>query len=118
MTAPDVAGRRRVVAAYEPQARVPITMVAGEPLAVGREDDEWPGWRWCTNRAGVSGWVPASYLHEAGAGFVAACDYDARELAVAAGAEVTVISILAGWAWCAGGDGAEGWVPLRNLGPG
>lgn len=95
-------------ATHEPALRVE----AGERLAVGRRDDEWPGWVWCENAAGLGGWLPEEVV----GGGRALAAFDARELTVAAGEALEPGERCAGWTWCRGARGAEGWVPDRCLG--
>ena len=93
-------------ASYDPALRVS----AGEPLEVGRGDDEWPGWVWCENATGLGGWLP---LETVGDGR-ALEDFDTCELTVAAGERVDPGERRAGWTWCRRGERA-GWVPDRCL---
>lgn len=94
----------------------PLTVRAGEALAVGRRDDEWPGWVWCTNAAGQSGWAPEGAFERRGADRgVATRDYTARELSAAAGAEVAVHFQENGWCWAEDRAGRTGWLPATHL---
>lgn len=94
-------------ASYDPA----LAVSAGEPLSVGRRsDDEWPGWVWCENAAGLGGWLPVETVAEDRA--VEA--FDARELTVAEGDMVEPGARRAGWTWCRAGE-REGWVPDRCL---
>jgi len=101
----------RAIAPWDPSDREPILLRAGDVVTVGRRDDEWPGFRWCTDSAGVSGWVPEEFLHE---GRVLE-DYSAAELAVRPGDEVEALRLVAGWWWCLTPDGAGGWIPEKVL---
>jgi uncharacterized protein YgiM (DUF1202 family) len=42
-------------------------------------------------------------------------DYDATELTVEPGEEVTILGRESGWGWCVNQQGQKGWVPLDNL---
>jgi len=88
-----------------------IRMSAGEVVALGRRDDEWPGWVWCAARDGREGWVPEEFLGPVAEDRAAALrDYDARELTVRPGERVAVLDRAAGWTLCRRGDDV-GWVP-------
>lgn len=95
----------------------PIAGDAADPVAVGHEDPEQPGWWWCRGADGREGWVHGSFLLCDGATSRLARRYDAAELSVAAGQEVDVGEIAGGWAWCRATDGREGWLPISLLDP-
>lgn len=94
----------------------PLTFHAGEALALGAHDTEWPGWVWCTNAAGHSGWAPAAFVeaHSPVAG-VARRDYTARELELCEGDTVTLLDEESGWFWAQAADGRTGWAPASHL---
>jgi uncharacterized protein YgiM (DUF1202 family) len=94
----------------------PLAFSAGEELTVGEKESEWPGWVWCTNRAGKGRWVPEAYVERRGSTCVMLCDYEATELPVSAG-EVLAISGKeeSGWIWCTNQAGQSGWVPMDNV---
>ncbi len=105
----------RVVKRHD--ASFPYSMVVreGDEIDVGREDPEMPGWHWCTNAEGVSGWVPDSYIRiESNKGRVVV-DYDTIELTVEVGETLEYIKETKGWAWCRNGEGEHGWVPLDKV---
>ncbi len=105
----------RVIEAYTSQFSDPIIMRTGDALALGREDDEWPGWVWCTSSAGKSGWVPESFIQKQGQTGVARCDYDARELSVQIGDLLDLHELVNGWYRATDLSGQTGWVPERNI---
>jgi SH3-like domain-containing protein len=109
--------RARVIAPWKVTYPDPLTVAAGESVTVGRDDPEWPGWRWCTDARGKSGWVPVTLLDGDGPVARIGCDYTARELAAAEGDEVEIERTMHGWAWCRSPTGAAGWMPARNLAP-
>ena len=82
------------------------------------EDDDWPGWIWCTGPDGRQGWVPIAWLtrHDDGTGTLRR-DYTARELTVRVGERVTIAYRESGWAWVTNEIGVAGWVPLAHLEP-
>jgi uncharacterized protein YgiM (DUF1202 family) len=95
----------------------PITIRAGEEVTVGHEDAEFPGWVWCTDPRGKSGWVPKSTLEFSFDGNSARSfeDYDATELTVSRGDMVTVLGEESGWLWCENARGKRGWIPKENV---
>ena len=110
-------GRCRAIARHEPAPREPIRVRANEPLTIGREDDEWPGWVWCTTATSVSGWLPLAYLRATGEGIVAICDYNATELPAEVGDHLQIEQVVNGWLWCANVSGQRGWVPTLSVKP-
>ena len=94
----------------------PIDVQAGETVTVGETDSEWPGWQWCTDTRGKSGWVPIAFIelvdHKIG---VMRCNYFARELAVKVEEEVRLHQQESGWYWASTKSGDKGWIPVQNV---
>jgi uncharacterized protein YgiM (DUF1202 family) len=89
--------------------------VAGEHMSIGREDDEFPGWKWCRASSGLEGWVPVELLSDASATETAVlCDYSSRELAVKPGEEVTVEDSRHEWLLVRNKQGERGWIPASH----
>lgn len=108
--------RVRVVESYTAAYLDPLRARAGEVLALGKRDDEFPGWVWCTDPRGKSGWTPESYLEIHGDTGTLLHDYDARELTVKEN-DILIVEIEeSGWLLCITDSGARGWVPERNSG--
>ncbi len=110
----------RVREAYGAAYAEPVAVRAGEELVVGAREDQWQGnpawtWVWVTDPCGRQGWAPASVIAREGESAVAARDYDARELSVGAGEQVTVSEEESGWLWCANDRGESGWVPATHV---
>lgn len=95
----------------------PISGDAGDPVDVGHEDPEQPGWWWCRGADGREVWVHGSFLVRDGVTGRLARRYDATELSIEAGQDVEVGEIAGGWAWCRATDGREGWLPMPLLDP-
>jgi len=105
-----------VVAAYESAYTAPLIFSGGEELAIGEKESEWDGWVWCTNREGKSRWVPEAYVDRRGDTCVMLRDYEATELSVSAGEELSITGQAeSGWVWCTNRAGQGGWVPVDNL---
>ena len=105
----------RAVKSWQTQYPDPIRGAAGDRLALGRRDDEYPGWVWATAADGRDGWVPESWLRVDGDSGTLRRDYTAAELPLAAGDVVSGELIVSGWLWATAADGRTGWVPLHCL---
>lgn len=105
--------RARVLKAYTATYPDPISIKAGATVQVGRQDDEWPAFLWCIAQDGRSGWTPLPYLERRGSQAVARRDYNAVELTVVAGDQLTLEEELGGWYWAAAADGRRGWLPTE-----
>jgi hypothetical protein len=72
----------RVIQAYHSAFTDPLIARQGDQLRFERRESEWPGWIWCTDPSGRSGWVPESWV-ELGTGVCTLKrDYAATELSV------------------------------------
>jgi SH3-like domain-containing protein len=107
--------RARAIAGHRPASGTALRLRAGEDVAVGRRDDEWPLWFRCRAADGREGWVPEAWLARDGARATLRADYDATELEVAAGDDLTVHQAYGGWLWAERRDGAGGWIPARAV---
>lgn len=112
---PDPPFTCRVIADYDSPYTTPFVLQKGEPVQIGRQDTDWPGWLWCTNAAGESRWVPRAYLAQDGERGTLLRHYEATELAVKTGEILQGSQLESGWAWCTNRAGRSGWVPLNNL---
>jgi len=111
-----MAGKKaRVKANYTSSSLNPLYIMKGESVVVTYESDEWPGWIWCINKEGKSGWAPVNYLEITEGSAVAKRDYDATELTVREGDELKILDEESGWYWCVFGEDEKGWVPIENL---
>lgn len=113
---PDAAGTRlraRTIRAYQAAYPDPLTVEAGEWVAIDKADEEWPDFVWCRNRNEKGGWVPKSYLSNAEAGGNAYLlkTYSAQELTIPAGECIDILESEGGWHWARSAAGLEGWLP-------
>jgi uncharacterized protein YgiM (DUF1202 family) len=106
---------RKAGSDYQSAYPEPLNLKAGDNVTVADKKTEWPGWIWCTDGSGNSGWVPADYVEREGAAGTLGVDYDATELSVKTGDEVQVLKEQSGWAWCRKRTGDLGWLPLKVL---
>ena len=105
----------RVVSEYQSAYSEPLVISTGEQLAIGEKESDWSGWVWCTNRDGKSRWVPEKYVERRGGACIALCDYEATELSVSVGEELTMGQEESGWIWCTNQQGQSGWVPADHV---
>ena len=106
--------RARVVVAHRAPDRPALRLDAGDAVALGERDGEWPQFVW-TVAGGVGGWVPAALFDGERGAAVAREAYDTTELDVDPGQIVTLHRELAEWWWVEDTRGARGWVPARAL---
>jgi len=104
-----------VTRSYQTPYDDPLKLKAGEIVAVGEKEAEWPGWVWVTDSTGRSGWAPVSIIEISHGRGCLRTDYDATELNVGEGERLEIINTEAGWGWCRTGDGRTGWVPLEHM---
>jgi hypothetical protein len=112
---------------------VSIRLRAGDVVAVGRRDERWTDWVWCTTPDGRAGWVPEAFLCTEPARCISGApavdlsgtgspqrlatalrDYDASELTVQTGETVDVLEEVSGWLLCRHGADV-GWVPAECI---
>ena len=105
----------RIKVEYRAEYRDPIRVTAGERVSVGREDNEFPGWRWCKASDGREGWVPVELLSNEGGKAVVSEDYSARELAVRPGEEVLIEDARHDWLLVRNAQGERGWIPASHI---
>ena len=94
----------------------PIRLKTGDTVALGRKDDQYPGWIWITTACGDEGWAPESLIRiETKDSGVATSAYTARELDTHAGERLACKSELGGWLWVENEKGQSGWVPKDSV---
>jgi hypothetical protein len=107
--------RYRAKKSYEASTDNPLIVTEGERLIFERRPTEWPGWLWCETESDQSGWVPESWVEIYGSICVMRVDYDATELTVEQGEELTGRHVESGWIWVSNHLQESGWVPLDHL---
>ncbi len=105
----------RVTRAHRSAFADPLNARQGDQLSFERRETEWPGWIWCTDPSGKSGWVPESWVEFGTGSCTLKRDYAATELSVEVGASVTVDLVESDWAWATTETGESGWLPLAHL---
>ena len=104
-----------VVRDYHAQYSHPIAMQAGDRIQIGRRDEDYQGWIWCTHSDGRSGWVPESLVSIDGNDGRAQCDYTAKELSAVTGEVLELGEAHSGWIWATNSRGESGWLPIDHL---
>jgi hypothetical protein len=107
--------RATVIEAHAPVHEDVLMGKAGDVVRLGRKDDEWPGWVWCTSEKGVGSWVPEPYLARDGENGRLLVDYEATELTVSPGDRLALHHEVNGWWWATAVNGAQGWVPADKV---
>jgi Variant SH3 domain len=107
--------RARMVAKHEPE--LPATdYCKGDAVKLLRRGDEMPEWWYCRGRAG-EGWIPIEFMDIDGESGRLLRDYTTRELAIEAGAVVTVMECVAGWCFVVDEQLRSGWVLEQAVQP-
>jgi SH3-like domain-containing protein len=107
--------RCRVKSVHKSQFCEALIADPGDAVQVGKGDDEYPGWVWCTDSNGISAWVPENFLKMSGNGGIMLRDYNSLELNVEIGEILEVIDQESGWLLCINSDGSIGWVPAKKV---
>ena len=108
--------RARLIGSHRSQYRTPLRFNAGQIVELGVRDEEWPAFAWVKTDEGRAGWAPVAWLRPLDGGRAEALrDYDARELDVERGDWVRLHHEHGGWWWSERADGAQGWLPAREL---
>jgi uncharacterized protein YgiM (DUF1202 family) len=105
----------QVISNYESAYPDPLVFSKGEMLKIGTETSDWPGWVWCTNENGKSGWTPRSYIAIYEKFCKALKDYNASEITVKVGQTLVAEKEESGWIWVTNKTGKSGWIPLKNV---
>ncbi len=107
--------RYQVLNTYQTQFEDPLQLKAGDVLSIQPKQSEWPGWVWCLNEEGATGWVPERWLNINKRQAMIIRDYSATELSVTAGEIIQSDFGESGWVWARNQSGKAGWVPLNHL---
>ncbi|MFW9877210.1 MAG: SH3 domain-containing protein [Candidatus Thorarchaeota archaeon] len=105
----------RVIEGYNSPYTDPLLFKKNEVVSIGEKESEWFGWIWCTNNAGKSRWVPENYIEIHRNRGKLKKDYNAVELNVKTGEELTIKEEEAEWYWVINQEGKNGWVPIKHV---
>jgi len=108
----------RVINDYQAPFPDPIQVDQGDVVTLDlQKKTNIPGWVWCSDESGRSGWVPEAYLEIQGKTGKLFCNYDAIELTVGIGDILTVQNEESDFYWVTDRDGGQGWVPVSHVEP-
>ena len=105
----------RVIKSYQSGFSNPLILKKGERLKIRPKKTNFVGWVWCISTDGNSGWVPENFINITDNTCVMLVDYDATELSVSIGENLTILSEESDWVWCINCKNQKGWVPLENV---
>jgi hypothetical protein len=89
-----------------------VCLKVGETVDLGMEDKVWAGWVWASNQEGRGTYVPVTSLERVGEEQAKVVEeFQAVDLSLKKGEEVTALREVCGWFWCRNAAGVEGWVP-------
>ncbi|MEJ2252208.1 MAG: SH3 domain-containing protein [Candidatus Lokiarchaeota archaeon] len=86
-------------------------------LIIGKCNSEWNGWLYCTNKKGISGWVPQEYVLKLSKSGKILYDFDSTELTAFKDETVNVLNEVSEWCYCLNNKGEKGWIPKEHLEP-
>lgn len=110
--------RGTVTRAYRRPYPDPIRVAAGERVTPDFDKPtDIPGWVWCTDARGKSGWTPRAWLRDERGAWRIARDFDAGELTVEPGDVLALHAETADFYWATTADGRSGWVPTDCVAP-
>lgn len=111
--------RARVIQGWNQSYDPALKVARGDLLHAIKEDNsKWPGWVCCTDKSGLSGWLPIHVFDavEIGRQNYTILDFNTVELTVHKGESLKIMDHLNGWSWCRNNRGQEGWIPQNCIG--
>ena len=97
--------------------RCPLSIQAGDTVAVGVRDKSWPGWIWVSTKDGRGSYVPEDILKITGDSARVLIAFNSRDLSVIRGESISSLREVKGWLWCRNTANKEGWLPEFVLRP-
>jgi hypothetical protein len=95
-----------------------VHLRAGDSVAVGHRNQQYPEFVWCATEDGHAGWAPEACLEMTGPGSaVSLREYDAAHLTVSKGEVLEALEQVGDWVRCRNDAGREGWVRSDALEP-
>ena len=86
-----------------------------DKISVGKEDNEMPGWLWCTNSTGLEAWIPNTHIDIDGKIAIFNQPYNSVELNAKPGEVVQYLGESLGWTECLSKEWRYGWIPTPKL---
>ncbi len=105
----------RVVKSHTRSYDDPLRVRKGAVVKISKRDlwnDRYP-WLWGTADDGKEGWIPESWVEVEGEKATLLRDYNAVELTVTLGENLTIIDESSGWYWVQNVRREFGWVPVE-----
>lgn len=105
----------RVIKAHTRSYDDPLRVRKGDLVQITKRDlwnDRFP-WVWGIADDGREGWIPEAYVEQEGEQGSLVRDYNAIELTVALGDNLTIIDDTSGWYWVQNSRREFGWVPVE-----
>ncbi|MCX6363080.1 MAG: SH3 domain-containing protein [Actinobacteria bacterium] len=88
-----------------------VRLRAGDSIAVGHRNQQYPEFVWCATEDGHHGWAPEECLEmQSPSSAVALRDYAAAHLTVSRGEIVETLEQVGSWVFCRNASGRSGWV--------
>lgn len=88
-----------------------VRLCAGDSIAVGHRNQQYPEFVWCATEDGRHGWAPGDSLEMTGpASAISLRDYDAAHLTVSRGEVLVALEQVGDWVLCRNRAGRQGWV--------
>ena len=106
-----------VIQSWHVSRPIVVELRAGEIVRIGRRNEQWAAWMWCTGSSGKGCWVPENYLtaHDDGLTGWLTRDYCSAELEIEAGEWLSLHLEEGGWWFACNASGASGWVPASHI---
>jgi hypothetical protein len=103
----------RVIQDYEAVYSNGLFLKAGDCVACGMIDPDWPGWIRCKGSSGRKAWVPERIIERVPGSADGRLleDYESTELTAKTGETLTILKSESGWAWAENETGLRGWIP-------
>jgi len=93
-----------------------VRLSAGDSIAVGHRNQQYPEFVWCATEDGHHGWAPEECLAMQGPrSAVALRDYAAAHLTVSRGEIIEALEQVGSWVFCRNAAGRTGWVRVDAL---
>jgi multidrug efflux pump len=93
----------------------PLIATKDTVVHLRQRSDAEPGWVYGISPDEKEGWIPQQWLRIEGNRGTLLRDYDATELSLEVGDELSVTQALNGWYWARNAAGKEGWIPARAV---
>ena len=104
----------RITASYSREFETAPRVAKGEVVHFEKLDPKNRHWFFGRDSRGATGFFPIGWFEVDGSTAIASRDYDAAELTVSIGSEVTIIERYGGWILVEN-SGGKGWIPEESI---